>query len=117
MQKYRTLLISSTLIIPLIFLQGCTAVVIGGAAAGGYYVGKDKRKLATIVDDTAITTSIKSKLIGAKGISSFDIRVKVYKGVVTLSGEVPSRKIKYKIIKLSKSTEGVKKVISKLKIE
>jgi len=101
----------------LIILQGCAAVAIGGAATGGYYVGKDKRKFNTIMDDAAITTSINSKLLGAKGVSTFDINVDTYQGVVTLSGFVPSKKIKYKVIKLSKETLGVKKVISKLKIK
>lgn len=101
----------------LILLQGCAAVAVGGAAAGGYYVGKDKRDFNTIVDDAAINTSINSKLLGAKGVKTFDINVDTYRGVVTLSGFVPSSKIKYKIIKLSKNTQGVKRVISKLKIK
>ena len=101
----------------LILLQGCAVALIGGAGAGGYYAGKDKRDFGTIVDDAAITTSINSKLIGAKGVSTFDINVDTYNGVVTLSGKTPSKKIKQKVIKLSKSVDGVRKVISKLKIK
>ena len=101
----------------LILLQGCAVALIGGAGAGGYYAGKDDRDFGTIVDDAAITTSINSKLVGAKGVSTFDINVDTYNGVVTLSGNVPSKKIKYKVIKLSKKVDGVKKVISKLKIK
>lgn len=98
-------------------LQGCAAVAIGGAGAGGYYVGKDERTFGTIMDDAAITTSVNSKLLGAKGVSTFDINVDTYNGIVTLSGHVPSGKIKRKVIKLSKKVDGVKKVISKLKIK
>ena len=97
-------------------LQGCAAVAVGGAGAGGYYVGKDERKFEVIMDDAAITASINSKFIGAKGVSTFDINVDTYKGVVTLKGEVPSKKIMQKVIRLSKETKGVKKVISKLRI-
>ena len=111
---YKTLLI---LFSALFILQGCTALAVGGAGAGGYYVGKDKRKFATIMDDAAITTSINSKLLGAEGVSTFDIDVDTYNGIVTLTGHVPSIKIKRKVINLSKKTEGVKKVISKLKIK
>lgn len=99
------------------FLQGCAAAVVGGAGAGGYYVGKDKRDFGTIMDDAAITTAINSKLLGAKGVSTFDINVDTYNGIVTLSGHVPSGKIKRKVIKLSKKVDGVKRVISKLKIK
>lgn len=98
-------------------LQGCAVALIAGAGAGGYYAGKDERKFGTIMDDAAITTSINSKLIGAKGVSTFDINVDTYNGVVTLSGKVPSKKIKRKVIKISKSVDGVRKVISKLKIK
>lgn len=98
----------------LMLLQGCAAVAIGGAGAGGYYVGKDERKFDVIMDDAAITTSINSKLIGAKGVSTFDIDVDTYAGTVTLKGEVPSEAIRNKVIDICKRTKGVKKVISKL---
>ena len=101
----------------LFLLQGCAAAVVGGAGAGGYYVGKDKRKFATIMNDAGITTTINSKLVSAKGVSTFDINVDTYNGVVTLSGNVPSGKIKHKVINISKKVEGVKKVISRLKIK
>lgn len=111
---YKHLLI----ILSMVFLlQGCAAAVVGGAGAGGYYVGKDKRSFGTIMDDAAITTAINSKLLGAKGVSTFDINVDTYNGIVTLSGHVPSSKIKRKVIKLSKKVDGVKRVISKLKIK
>jgi len=100
----------------LIFLQGCAAAVIGGAGAGGYYVGKDKRDFGTIMDDAGITAGVNSKLLGAKGVSTFDINVDTDNGIVTLNGDVPSSKIKNKVISLAKQVKGVKKVISKLKI-
>lgn len=106
-----------TMISVLLLLQGCAVALIGGAGAGGYYAGKDKRDFGTIIDDGAITASINSSLVGAKGVSTFDINVDTYKGVVTLSGHVPSGKIKHKVIRISKKTDGVKKVISKLKIK
>ena len=112
MFKYLLIIIAT-----LFLLQGCAAVAIGGAGAGGYYVGKDKRKFGTIMDDAGITADINSKLLGAKGVSTFDINVDTYNGVVTLSGHVPSNKIKRKVIRIAKKTQYVKKVISKLKIK
>ena len=99
-----------------VMLQGCTAVAVGGAGAAGYYVGKDKRDFSTIMEDAGITTAINSSLLGAKGVKTFDINVDTYNGVVYLTGHVPSSKIKRKVINLCKKTEGVKKVVSKLKI-
>lgn len=105
------------LLLALLLLQGCTAVAVGGAGAAGYYVGKDKRDFQTIVDDGAITTRINSALIGAKGVKTFDIDVDTYEGIVTLKGKVASAKIRNRVIRICKETAGVKKVISKLKIE
>ncbi len=98
-------------------LQGCTALAIGGAGAAGYYVGKDERDFSTIMDDAGITTAINSELLAAKEVKTFDINVDTYRGVVTLSGTVPSHKIKRKVIAISKKTKGVRKVISHLKVK
>ena len=106
------------IIFSLIFmLQGCAAVVVGGAGAAGYYAGKDKRDMGTIMSDAGITTSINANLVSAKGIRTFDINIDTYNGVVTAEGNVPTRKVRNKILKFCKSTKGVKKVISKLKIK
>ena len=111
---YKNLLVIFSI---LFLLQGCAAVVVGGAGAGGYYVGKDKRKFRTIMNDAGITTTINSKLVNTKGVSTFDINVDTYNGIVRLYGHVPSGKIKHKVIKICKSVEGVRKVISKLVIK
>lgn len=112
--KFKTGLL---LVSVLLLLQGCAAVAVGGAGAAGYYVGKDKRDFQTIMDDGAITTRINTALIGAKGVRTFDIDVDTYEGVVTLKGKVASEKIHKRVINICKETAGVKKVISKLKIE
>ena len=105
------------LILPvLLFLNGCAVAMVGGAGAGGYYVGKDERDAGTILNDASITSSINSKFLTTKGISTFDINVDTFDGVVILEGEVPSAEIKKKVIKICKSTRDVKKVISRLKI-
>jgi len=100
-----------------LLLQGCAAVVAGGAGTAGYYAGKDERDVGTIISDAGITTSINAKLIGAKGVNTFDINIDTFNGIVTAKGIVPSKKIKDKILSICKNTSGVKKVISKLKID
>jgi osmotically-inducible protein OsmY len=51
------------LILALPCLGGCVAAVVGGAAAGGYYVGKDDRSAERIAADAAITADVKARLI------------------------------------------------------
>ncbi len=100
----------------LLFTNGCAVAMIGGAGTGGYYVGKDKRDVGTIANDASITSSINAQFLTTKGISTFDINVDTYNGVVLLEGVVASQKIKNKVINISKKTKDVVKVVSKLKI-
>jgi hyperosmotically inducible protein len=100
----------------LLLLSGCIAVVAGGAAAGGYYVGKDERSVGEIADDAAITAKVKTLLIREKNIKSLDINVDTYRRVVTLNGKVRSRGERSRAVKLAKSVKSVEKVVSKLEI-
>jgi len=95
---------------------GCAPVLIGGAAVGGYYVGKDERKAGTVLSDASITAGINTELIKAKGISSTNIDIDTYKGVVYLYGHVPSRQVERRVVRIAEAHEGVKRVISKLVI-
>ena len=95
---------------------GCVAVVAGGAAAGGYYIGKDKRTVGEIAGDAAITAKVKTLLIEAKNIRALDINVDTYLKVVTLNGQVRSLDERQRAIELARSVDGVKQVISKLHI-
>lgn len=97
-------------------LSGCLALVAGGAAAGGYYVGKDPRTVGEIADDATITARIKTRLIEAKDIKALDINVDTFMGTVTLKGKVRSASERIHAIKIAKGVTGVKKVVSKLAI-
>ena len=105
-------------IITALLTTGCaTPVLVGGAAAGGYYVGKDERKFGTIMSDAGITSGINAELIKAKGISSLNIDVDTHNGIVHLYGHVPSRTIERRVLAICRAHEGVKKCISKLTIK
>lgn len=62
------------------------------------------------VDDTWITTKVKSKLATAKGVKSSDISVSTTDGVVTLTGTATSTKEKNHVEHLAKQVKGVKSV-------
>jgi hyperosmotically inducible periplasmic protein len=62
------------------------------------------------VDDSWITTKVKSKLAAAKGIKSSDISVNTTEGVVTLTGTVASSKQRTRVEHLAKQVKGVKSV-------
>ena len=108
-QSLRILLITSTLI-----LNGCALALIGGAGVGGYYIGEDERTIGQITDDATITEVIKTELFRDDDITTLDIDVDTYRGVVILNGHVPSKTLATRSVQLASATTGVKKVISKL---
>ena len=67
-----------------------------------------------IIDDSVITTKIKSLLAGDDFLKSFQISVETYKGVVQLSGFVNSQKAVDKAGEIAKGVNGVKSVKNNL---
>jgi osmotically-inducible protein OsmY len=69
------------------------------------------------IDDSVITTKIKSLLLKDELLKSFHISVKTYRGVVQLSGSVDSPKTIGKASQVAGSVSGVKFVKNKLVVE
>ncbi|MCO1422814.1 BON domain-containing protein (plasmid) [Burkholderia multivorans] len=65
---------------------------IGAAclAAGENSMSKTASSVGTAIDDTAITTKVKARLMGEEGLGKSDISVTTVDGVVTLDGTVSS---------------------------
>ena len=95
---------------------GCTPVLVAGAGAAGYYVGKDSRSAGRIADDAAITASVKTRLAKDDLTSLIDIDVDTYNGVVTLYGKVPNQRALDRAVALARNTRGVRRVVSKLAV-
>ncbi|MBI5064092.1 MAG: BON domain-containing protein [Desulfatitalea sp.] len=69
------------------------------------------------VDDSVITTKVKSALSGDAFFKSFEIGVETYKGVVQLSGFVDSQKAVDKAGETARSVGGVKSVTNNLSVK
>ena len=74
-------------------------------------------KTAEVVDDAAITTAVKTKLLADSKVGGLKIDVDTTNGVVTLTGPVYSKAERAQALKLARGTHGVKRVVSKLKLE
>jgi len=107
----------SYIVLSLLMLSGCTALVVGGAAVGGYQLGKDERPPSVVASDSAITTKIKGKYVADSIVSVFNIGVRTYEGTVYLSGVVGSFVARDQAIKLAKETGGVTAVNNQIVIE
>jgi osmotically-inducible protein OsmY len=66
------------------------------------------------VDDSVITTKVKSLLAADDFLKSFQIGVETYKGIVQLSGFVNSQKAIDKAVEITRSVGGVKSVKNNL---
>jgi osmotically-inducible protein OsmY len=66
------------------------------------------------VDDSVITTKVKSLLAADDFLKSFQIGVESYKGVVQLSGFVNSQKAVDKAVEITRSVHGVKSIKNNL---
>ncbi len=69
------------------------------------------------VDDSVITTKVKSLLASDDFLKSFEISVETYKGIVQLSGFVDSQKAIDKAGEIASSVKGVKSVKNNLNVK
>jgi len=66
------------------------------------------------VDDSVITTKVKSLIAADDFLKSFEISVETYKGIVQLSGFVDSQKAVTKAGQIARSVKGVRDVKNNL---
>ncbi len=111
--KSRFTLLFSILIIMFI-LSGCGAAVVGGAGYTGYKGATDERSIGTIVDDSVISTTVKTKMIGDEFVKARNIDVDVLNGVVFLIGVVESASQKRMAADIARAVDGVKGVENQL---
>ena len=69
------------------------------------------------VDDSVITTKVKSLLAADDFLKSFEITVETYKGIVQLSGFVDSQKAVDKAGGMARGVGGVKSVKNNLNVK
>jgi osmotically-inducible protein OsmY len=68
-------------------------------------------------DDSVITSKVKAAILDTPTLSTFDINVETFKGVVQLSGFVNSRADMTKAVAVAKSVGGVKSVKSDMRLK
>ena len=85
-------------------LTTATVVTVGCATQG------HSRTAGDVVDDSTITTRVKTALLAEKEVNSFDISVETFNGVVQLSGFVNSQWQIDKAGQVAASVKGVVRV-------
>ncbi len=93
----------------------------------GYKTGPDaeqstnqsapKTSVGTAIDDSVVTTKVKSALLAEPSIKSLGISVETQKGQVELSGAVESDSQAKRAVQIASNVGGVKSVVNKLNIK
>lgn len=96
------------------------ALVLTGLIAGpiaGCTSSPTRESTGEYIDDAAISSKVRAKLIGDKDLNVLKIDVTTFKGVVQLSGFVDSASIKARAGAVAAGVEGVKEVRNNLVIK
>lgn len=73
--------------------------------------------VGTEIDDTVVTTKVKSALLSDPEVKSFDLKVETRKGEVMLSGFVGNQAQADRAIQVAQGTAGVKSVTNKMDLK
>ena len=103
--KKRNMFIGYLLVLMLMATFAACASTSTHESTGGY------------VDDSVITTKVKSLLGADDFLKSFEISVETYKGTVQLSGFVDSQKAVDKAGEIARSVKGVQSVKNNLNVK
>jgi hyperosmotically inducible periplasmic protein len=99
-------------LIAALVLGTSAAVCVTGCAGDKYHESTGEG-----IDDTAITTRVKSALSGDSMYKYPDVHVTTFKGTVQLSGFVSTRAERSHAVDLAKNCAGVKDVTDNLSIK
>ncbi|OPY66028.1 MAG: Osmotically-inducible protein Y precursor [Syntrophorhabdus sp. PtaU1.Bin002] len=92
----------------------CTLALMVIAAFAACSSTRTHESAGEYVDDSVITTKVKSLLAADNLLKSFEIGVETYKGVVQLSGFVNSREAVNKAGQIAQGVNGVRSVKNNL---
>ncbi|MGZ5009942.1 MAG: BON domain-containing protein [Methylobacter sp.] len=94
------------------FFLALTLLTAGGCASTTKTEGTGE-----YVDDSVITTKVKSALAGDPSVSSSEVNVETFKGVVQLSGFVSSRAEMNRAVEVARTVNGVKSVKNDMRLK
>jgi osmotically-inducible protein OsmY len=94
------------------------AALLGSAVAGcSSNQPMPAQKAGSFVDDSYLTSAVKSKMAVDEGLKSFDIKVITNAQVVTLSGTLPTSALRDQAQTVAQSVDGVKSVVNDIEVK
>jgi len=86
-------------------------------SAAGCASTSQKEGTGEYVDDTVITTKVKTAIFNEPTLKSAEINVETFKGVVQLSGFVSSQANIYKAVEVARNVKGVTNVKNDMRLK
>ena len=94
------------------FILALTLLTAAGCASTQKHEGTGE-----YVDDSVITSKVKAAILNEPGLSSAEINVETFKGVVQLSGFVNSRADINRAVSVARGVGGVKSVKNDMRLK
>lgn len=98
----------------LIFMKRLLVILVLAISIVGCAGGKTYESTGEYIDDSAITSKVKTSILGDSKLKMLQINVKTFKGVVQLSGFVDSGNVAARAVELARTVKGVKMVNNSL---
>ncbi|QNN56549.1 BON domain-containing protein [Diaphorobacter ruginosibacter] len=95
------------------YVRALTFAALAGVTiitATGCSVARDQQTLGSYVDDTGITTAVKTRFAEDKSVAATSISVETLNGTVQLSGFAKSQAEKDRAEAIARNTKGVREV-------
>jgi hyperosmotically inducible periplasmic protein len=107
----------ATLVLTLALLAAAGCDAASNAANGaGAYLDKTAEKIEQNTSDASITLAVKGSLVEADDKLGRQVKVGTFKGVVSLSGTVPTAEAKARAEQIATQARGVVRVINALDV-
>jgi osmotically-inducible protein OsmY len=98
----------------IIWLKRLLVILVLAISIVGCAGGKTYESTGEYIDDSAITSKVKTSILGDSKLKMLQINVKTFKGVVQLSGFVDSGNVAARAVELARTVKGVKMVNNSL---
>lgn len=108
----RSSLLITPLFVPLMALAGASVILTTGCTST-----PTQTSLGETIDDSVITTKVKSAFVEDKTVSALNISVETFKGTVQLSGFANTAEESAKAVSLARSVKGVKSVKNDIRLK
>ncbi|QKJ87296.1 BON domain-containing protein [Paramixta manurensis] len=97
-------------------LTGVVAAAVVAMTLSACAPTSTKEGTGGYIDDTVVTTKVKSELLRDDSLKSTEINVETFKGRVQLSGFVSSPQMANRAVEVTRGVAGVKSVVNNMQI-